>query len=127
MAGHDEFTGAFTLHGTSVSDIGITTDLIACTRPPSTTVQFPGPPNNWQPQKTIAVHRQGANLVFSYSGSFSDRINHYPESMQISATITPAGAVTGRAAMQMDDTTAGTGEIKCETRGSVPFSGKRSP
>ena len=124
-AGNNEFTGGFTVHGSSVSKIGITTGLVACTRPPSTTVQYPGPPNNWQPQRTITAHRQGANLVFAYSGSFPDRINHYPESMQISVTITPAGVVTGKVSLQMDDTTAGSGEIKCETRGFVSFSGKR--
>jgi hypothetical protein len=102
-AGNNEFTGDFTLHGTSVSDIGITTGLIACTRPPSTKVQYPGPPNNWQPQKTIPVHRQGVNLVFSYSGSFSDRVNGYPESMQISVRITPAGILRRKRRDQVRD------------------------
>ena len=125
-AGNNEFTGGFTLHGGSVSNIGITTGLIACTRPPSTKVQYPGPPNNWQPQKTIPAHRNGANLSFTYSGSFADRINGYPESMQISATITAAGVVAGKVSLQMDDTTAGSGEIKCQTRGFVSFAGKRS-
>jgi hypothetical protein len=125
-AGNNEFTGGFTLRGSSVSEIGITTGLVACTRPPSTKVQYPGPPNNWQPQKTIPVHRQGVNLVFTYSGSFGDRINGYPESMQINATITPAGIVSGKVSLQMDDTTAGSGEIKCETRGFVSFTGKHS-
>ena len=123
-AGHDEFTGEFTLHGDSISGVGITTDLVACTRPPSTKVQFPGPPDNWQPQKTIPVRKQGANLAFSYSGSFRDRISGYPQSMQISATISPAGVVTGKAAMQSDDKTASSGEIKCATRGFVSFTGK---
>lgn len=125
-AGNNEFTGGFTLHGRSVSEVGITTGLIACTRPPSTKVQYPGPPNNWQPQRAIPVHPRGGNLIFIYSGSFPDRVNGYPESMQISATITPAGVVTGKVSLQMDDTTAGSGEIKCKTRGFVSFAGKRS-
>ena len=123
-AGHNEFIGGFTLHGSSISQLGITTDLLACTRPPSKKVQFPGPPDNWQPQKAIPVHRRGEDLVFSYSGSFADRISGYPQSMQISGTITPAGVVTGKVAMQSDDNTAGSGEIKCMTRGFVSFSGK---
>ncbi len=125
-AGHNEFTGEFTLHGSSLSALGITTDLLACTRPPSTKVQFPGPPDNWQPQKAIATHRRGPDLVFSYSGSFADRINGYPQSLQISGTITPAGVVTGKAAMQEDDNNGASGEIKCNTRGFVNFSGKHS-
>jgi hypothetical protein len=64
------------------------------------------------------------NLVFSYSGSFADRISGYPQALQITGTITPAGVVTGRAAMQFDDNTASTGEIKCMTRGFVSFTGK---
>ena len=123
-AGHNEFTGGFTLHGSSISNIGITTDLLACTRPPSKQVQFPGPPDNWQPQKTVALRKHGADRVFSYSGSFANRINGYPQSLQITGTITPAGLVTGRAAMQSDDNTASTGEIKCQTRGLVSFTGK---
>jgi hypothetical protein len=123
-AGHNEFTGGFTLHGSSITAVGITTDLLACTRPPSKKVQFPGPPDNWQPQKTIPVHKHGVNLVFSYSGSFADRISGYPQALQITGTITPAGIVTGRAAMQFDDNTASTGEIKCITRGFVSFTGK---
>ncbi|HEY4345971.1 MAG TPA: hypothetical protein VGM80_00150 [Gaiellaceae bacterium] len=125
-AGANEFTGALKLHGSSVSDIGITTNLIACTRPPSKKVQFPGPPDNWQPQKTIPVKHRGANLTFSYSGTFADRISGYPEEMSISGTITPAGTITGRASMKLQDTTASTGEILCHTRGFVSFTGKRS-
>jgi len=123
-AGHNEFAGGFTLHGSSIDKIGITTDLLACTRPPSKQVQFPGPPFNWQPQTTVALKTHGAGRVFSYSGSFKDRINGYPESLQITATITPAGVVTGKAAMQSDDNTASSGEIKCQTRGFVSFTGK---
>ena len=126
-AGRNEFTGGFVLHGNaSITAVGITTNLIACVRPPSSKVQFPGPPNNWQPQKTIHARSVGGNLVFAYSGSFADRVNGYPESMQISATITPAGTVRGKVAMQMDDNTAASGEIKCQTRGFISFSGKRS-
>ena len=55
---------------------------------------------------------------------FKDRINGYPQSLQITGTITPAGVVTGKAAMQSDDNTASSGEIKCQTRGLVSFTGK---
>ena len=89
-------------------------------------MQFPGPPDNWQPQKAIPVARRGPDLVFSYSGSFPDRISGYPQSLQISGTITPAGVVTGKAAMQSDDNNGASGEIKCMTRGFVSFSGKHA-
>jgi hypothetical protein len=125
-AGHNEFIGGLKLHGSSITAVGITTDLLACTNPPSTKVQYPGPPDNWQPQKTIPVKRHGANLTFSYSGTFADRISGYPQSMQLSGTITPAGVVTGKVALQEDDNTASTGESKCKTRGFVPFTGKHS-
>ncbi len=126
-AGHDEFTGGFVLHGAhAVTTIGITTDLVACTRPPSTKVQFPGPPDNWQPQKTIPVHRSGANLVFSFSGSFRNRLSSYPQTMQITATITPTGHVTGHASLTSDDTASASGELKCRTRSAIPFTGKHA-
>ena len=88
-AGHDEFTGGFTLHGSSISAPGITTNLLACTRPPSKQVRYPGPPDNWQPQKTIPVSRHGANLAFSYAGSFPDRISGYPQSLETTARSRP--------------------------------------
>jgi hypothetical protein len=125
-SGNQEFSGGFTLHAGTITAIGITTTMIACTRPPSKKVQYPGPPDNWQPQKTVKVVKHGSNLTFSYSGAFADRINGYPETMKISGTITPAGVVTGRAAMTEDDNTASTGEIKCATRGFVSFTGKHS-
>jgi hypothetical protein len=121
------FIAGFVLHGHAINMVGVTTTLIACTRPPSPTVQFPGPPFNWQPQKTIPLTKVGGNLVFDYSGSFRDRVNGYPESMKLQGSITPAGTVTGKVEMQADDNTASTGEIKCQTRGFLSFSGKYTP
>ncbi len=123
IAGHNEFGGGLILNSGSITAVGITTDLLACVRPPSTKTQYPGPPDNWQPQATIPVKRAGANVVFSYAGSFKDRISGYPQSLQIQGTITPAGVITGKAAMQEDDNIASTGEIKCHTKGFIPFSG----
>jgi hypothetical protein len=125
--GTSYFDGGFVLHEHAITMVGITTTLIACVRPPSKAVQYPGPPFNWQPQTTIPLKRDGAVLVFDYSGAFRDRVNGFPETMTLRGSITPNGTVSGKVEMEADDTTASTGEIRCQTRGFASFTGKYTP
>lgn len=125
--GSSYFTGGFVLHEHAITTVGITTTLIACVRPPSKAVQYPGPPFNWQPQTTIPVKTVGGNLVFAYSGAFHDRIDGFPETMTLRGSITPNGTVSGKVELEADDTTSSSGEIRCQTRGFVSFTGKYTP
>lgn len=119
-----EFLGGLKLGPAGVSGIGITTDNLQCQRP-GAAPYYPGPPYNWQPQKTLPIKHVKGGVSFSASLSFLDRINAFPETMQISARITAHG-ITGKVSMTADDNTAGSGELICHTRGFLSFSGKHN-
>jgi hypothetical protein len=107
-----------------VSNIGITTDLLECNRPGQKPF-LPGPPFNWQPQKTFPVtHVKGGPKV-SFTAAFNDRINGFPETMTMDAMIASTG-IAGKVTLYADDNTAASGEEICHTRGFVSFSGKHS-
>jgi hypothetical protein len=107
-----------------VSSIGITTDLLECNRPGQKPF-FPGPPYNWQPQKTFAVKHVKGALKISFTAAFNDRINGFPETMTMDARITSKG-ISGKVKLYADDSTAASGEEICHTRGFVSFTGKHS-
>ena len=122
--GANSLTGDLTLTRHGVSQIGVTTSLLQCQRPGHKSF-FPGPPFNWQPQRTFKVKHVHGGLKLAFTASFSDRVDGFPEKMTMDATITSKG-VSGRVKLYADDTTSASGEEICQTRGFIKFKGKHA-
>jgi hypothetical protein len=120
--GDNSLTGDLTLGRADVSNIGVTTDLLTCSRPGHKPF-FPGPPFNWQPQKTFPVKHLKAGLKLSFTAAFNDRLDGFPEKMTMVALITSKG-ITGKVKLYADDKGGSSGEEICHTRGFVDFAGK---